>query len=545
MWGLGVVGVRMATRSKLAIVVHADVVGSTALVQEDERVAHERIRNAFQHFSTTIETYGGKAHEIRGDALVAQFERASDAVSAAMSFQLANQELNQQLAGGIRPEVRIGIALGEVVIADGTITGAGIVLAQRLEQHAEPNGLCISAAVREALPPRLPFRYGSLGEQKVKGFDEPVRVFTVTLGESDQVPAAEDEASTLSTLTRPRGDNRRPRAALIALLMLLVGGSSILWFKPWSSDSQRGDSADRPADIAKIDFRPALIVLPFSNFGGDPEQEYFSDGFTEDLTTALARIPGFLVTARNTAFTFKGQSVDAGFLGQQLQVRYVLEESIRKRRDSVRINAQLIETASGNHVWAETYDRPLADILAIQDELVDRIVGSVASHLRRKESERAFSASPDQLAVYDLSIKARFLFKRNELSTALEARELLRTAIEIDPSYALAYSLLGEVENYFFTHRVTNEYASEKTSARMVQAASRAIALAPDNAYAHAVHGIAFRTLNQYKMADAEAQRAYALAPKRPGSSVRGCLDKVECRRLRGDHRNHTQSMGA
>jgi class 3 adenylate cyclase len=207
---------------KLAVILHADIVGSTVLVQRDERLAHERMRDVFRRFSETITTYGGKVHEVRGDALLAEFERASDAVSATLAFQSQNRAANENYSDDIRPELRVGIALGEVIIADNTITGAGVVLAQRLEQLSEPNGLCISSAIREALPARLPFQYGPLGEQKIKGFEEPVRVFFVALGLEGAIPAPEAGLATGSVATRPRGPARGRPFLLLTLAAVVI-----------------------------------------------------------------------------------------------------------------------------------------------------------------------------------------------------------------------------------------------------------------------------------------------------------------------------------
>lgn len=214
---------------KLAVILHADVVGSTSLVQKDETLAHERIQSVFKNFSKSIHSYGGTTREIRGDALVAEFERASDAVSATLAFQSENRATNEKYTDEIRPEVRVGIALGEVIIADNTITGAGVVLAQRLEQLSEQGGLCISSAIREALPARLPFHYGPLGEQKIKGFDEPVRVFFVALGDEGSIPAPEPGVSAKSPQSSPGGFTLRRAPALLILgfvAIVILAGSA-------------------------------------------------------------------------------------------------------------------------------------------------------------------------------------------------------------------------------------------------------------------------------------------------------------------------------
>ncbi len=378
---------------KLAVILHADVVGSTALVQRNESVAHERMQDVFRRFSATIESYGGIAHEIRGDALVAEFARTSDAVSAALAFQFANEDHNKGVTDDIRPEIRIGITLGEVVIADGTITGAGVVLAQRLEQLAEPGGVCIQGAAYETVPQRLPFNYESLGEQKVKGFEEPVRVYTVGLEDGQAIP--------------PPDPTVRP---------------------------------DKP--VLELPDKPSFAVLPFTNMSGDPEQEYFSDGITEDIITELSRFRELLVIARNSTFVFKGQSVDVTDVSKQLGVRYVVEGSVRKAGNRVRVTAQLVDATTGNHVWAERYDRELEDIFAVQDEVVRAIVTALPGQLQHAELERAERKPPSDWKVYDLVLRASSRVLQESKPAVAEARPLLEQALAMDPGYALTHAWL-------------------------------------------------------------------------------------------------------
>jgi adenylate cyclase len=213
---------------KLAVILHADVVGSTLLVQQDETLAHERIQNTFHRFSETINSYQGIAHEIRGDALVAEFDRASDAVAAALACQAENHQFNETLDDDIQPRVRIGISLGEVIIADNTITGAGVVLAQRLEQLSEPGGVCIQGAVYETVPQRLPFEFKNLGEQQVKGFDEPVRAYAVALKPSENLPAPEAAHPTQRTSRKPAGIS----VMTLAMIRLVASvGVLLAWLK--------------------------------------------------------------------------------------------------------------------------------------------------------------------------------------------------------------------------------------------------------------------------------------------------------------------------
>ena len=316
--------------TQLAAIVHADVMGSTALVQHNETITHERIRDAFRRFSETIRAYGGTPHEVRGDALLATFPRASDAVSASLSFQTGNTHHNETLEDDIRPEVRIGISLGEVVIADGTLTGPDVVMAQRIEQLAEPGGICIQGTAYETIPRRLVFEYSNLGEQQLKGFDEPVRVYGVKPKLGAEIPRPDPQQR------GKRFPGRRALIAAIAVTLIIVGGLTA-WIKPWQPEVERAD----PANMAyALPDKPSVAVLPFDNLSDDKEEAYFSDGVTEDIITDLSKISGLFVIARNSTFAYKDQPVKVRQVAQELGVRYVLQGSVRRVEEKVRITAQ-------------------------------------------------------------------------------------------------------------------------------------------------------------------------------------------------------------
>ncbi len=447
---------------KLAVILHADVVGSTALVQRNESVAHERMQDAFRRFSTTIESYGGIAHEIRGDALVAEFARASDAVSAALAFQFANEDHNKGVTDDIRPELRIGISLGEVVIADGTITGLGVVLAQRLEQLAESGGICIQGAAYETVPQRLPVKYESLGEQEVKGFQEPVRVYRVSLEDGQAIPAPDPAV--------------RP---------------------------------DMPA--LELPDKPSIAVLPFANMSGDPEQEYLSDGITEDIITELSKFRWFFVIARNSTFTFKGRAVSIEQVAKELGVRYVLEGSVRTAGRRVRISAQLIDAATGNHVWAERYDRELADIFDLQDEITETIVGAIEPELGGAERTRAKRKPPESLDAWQSYQRGLWHLWRKTKSDAREAEKLLQSAIEMDSGFGTAYSSLAYL---YFDHVVfgwTN--SPDETLSRGLQAGQQALFLDNKDPFAHFALGRIHTMQGELEPAIAELETALDLNP--------------------------------
>jgi len=388
---------------KLAVLLHADVVGSTALVQANESLAHQRIQACFKNFAGIIESYGGAARELRGDALIAEFERASDAVSAALRFQSEQAGFVATLSDQIGPTLRIGIAMGEVIIADRTITGAGIVMAQRLEQLSPPGGVVIQGAARETIPRRLPFDYHSLGEQNLKGFEEAVRAFQVTLRADAVIP-------------------------------------------------QPDPAPQRPAELALPD-KPSIAVLPFANMSGDPEQEYFSDGISEDIITALSRMPWFFVISRNSSFVYKRKQVDIRNVARELGVQYVLEGSVRKSGARVRVSAQLIDATTEKHVWACRYDRELADVFAVQDEVVDSIVGEVAPEFLSAEARRAQRANPTQLSAWDCGMRGRWHLWKLSREHLAQARVLFERAIELVPGGEFGASDLA------FTHSLEAYYS--------------------------------------------------------------------------------------
>ena len=447
---------------KLAVILHADVVGSTTLVQKNETLAHERIQESFRRFSKTIESYGGTAREIRGDALVAEFGRVSDSVCAAIAFQLENRDFNTSLEDEIRPRVRIGIAMGEVVIADNTVTGEGVVLAQRLEQIAEPGGVCIQGAAYETVPKRLPFSYETLGEQTLKGFEEPVRAYEITLKAGETVPP-------------PESVSRSEKLTL------------------------------------EIPDKPSIAVLAFTNMSGDPEQEYFSDGLTEDIITALTHWRSFPVIARNSSFAYKDKSVDIIRVGQELGARYLLEGSVRKGADRVRISAQLIDAVSSHHIWAERYDRELADVFEVQDEIVQRITATVTPELVKAEVKRSTSKRPEDLDAWDYWLRGMAQIRERTPAANAKARELFKKAIAIQHDYSDAYAGIARSHNHDASHQ-SAEYRME-TAKQAMNAAREAVKYDGTSSRAHHELSTAYQWLNRHDDALAEVKIAVDLNP--------------------------------
>jgi adenylate cyclase len=487
---------------KLAVILHADVVGSTLLVQKNESLAHQRIQTAFNSFSETIAAYGGKAHEIRGDALVAEFNRASDAVPAALAFQSLNEDLNSAINDDIQPQLRIGISLGEVVVADNTLTGAGVVLAQRLEQLAESGGVVVQGSVSETVPTRMPFDFDSLGEQQLKGFDQPVRAFTASLQSGNELPAPEVTAT--------------PQAA------------------------ESGD--------LQVPDKPSIAVLPFDNLSTDPEQEFFADGITEDIITELSREKDLFVIARNSSSVYKGQTPDIKQVAKDLGVKYVLEGSVRRAGNKIRLNAQLIDGESNRHIWAERYDRSLEDIFEVQDDLSNTIMNTLIQKIQSSSFDRALRRPPQNMIAYDHYVHGMALVLRLNKNDNLLAQQEALKAIELDPNYAKGHGLLswthlygyfsGWFEDRGLALRLGHEAALKsiecdrndffsysalgfaelflKNHERALNAIDEAVRLSPNNADARAMRAIILNFTGNAEQALQEADLAMRHNPSHP-----------------------------
>ncbi len=462
---------------KLAVILHADVADSTALVHRDERLAHQRIAGAFARAAETISAYGGIAHEVRGDALVAEFERASDAVCAALAFQSENAEHNLTVTDSIRPEIRVGVSLGEVVVAGGTLTGAGVVLAQRVEQLAEPNEVCITGAVREALPPRLPLEQVALGERALKGFAEPVRVYRVSVKAGEALPEAEAGRG-----RRPVLPATRTVAGVVAAALTLAGAAA-LWLQPWAPDFE-------PASVERMAFplpeKPSIAVLPFANMSGDSAQEYFSDGLTENVITTLSQLPEVFVIARNSTFSYKGMAIKVQRVAEELGVRFVLEGSFLRAGERIRVHAQLVDALSGRHLWAERFDREWTDVFVLHDDLTQKIVSALELKLTEAQKARLAKRYTTSVEAYDHFLRGQALHMAFNPGDRQAARDQLQRAIRLDPGFARAYGVLAYTyyranENSFFLPE------SEQAYERALDLARTAVDKDPTLPQAHAV----------------------------------------------------------
>ncbi len=375
---------------KLAVILAADVVGYSRLMAADEEGTLALLNARRQVIDELIARHHGRIFGTAGDSVIAEFASPVEAVRAAAAIQEEIVRRNADLPEPRRMLFRVGVNLGDVMVGGDDLFGDGVNVAARLEAMAEPGGLCISGAVYDQVRNKVELGFEDLGERALKNIADPVRVFG---------------------LRRDRQADPAPRAAAMA--------------------------TGRPSAL------PSIAVLPFANFGGEPEQDYFADGLTEDLITELSRFQELRVIARNSVMTYKGKPARVQEVGRDLGVRYVLEGSVRKAGARVRITAQLIEAATGHHLWAERYDRDLADIFEVQDEVTSRIVATLAGKLGESERRRARSRQTENLEAYDCVLRGREFWLKFTPEANREARALYETAIELDPDYARAYAGLA------------------------------------------------------------------------------------------------------
>jgi adenylate cyclase len=489
---------------RLAVILHADVAGSTALVQQDKQLAHERIRDTFQRFSTTIEKYQGHVVELRGDALLAEFERASDAVSAALSFEIDHTYHISRLKDDLRPTVRVGIAMGEVIIADSTVTGAGVVQAQRIEQLADPGGVCVTASIHDSLSKRMPFDLENLGEQKLKGFDDPVRVYRIELRENQSIPPPQQDSNNETT------KNKSILIVATIVISLLLAGGAAYWFKTQEPKIEAA-SIDRMA--FPLPDKPSIAVLPFTNMSNDAEQEYFVDGMTEDLITDISKVSGLFVIARNSVFTYKGKAVKVRQIAEELGVRYVLEGSVRRVGNQVRINAQLIDATTGGHLWAERYDGSMQDIFALQDQVTRKIVSALKISLTVEEEAQQAQLSTGNAEAHDAFLQGWANYKLGARADLARSIPHFVEAVRLDPGYADAHAMLATVywdaleKDWIFDLGIPSFEAEDRANHHLEEA------LKAPNLLAHAQQSRVYLSMGFPDEAVREAEMAVALDP--------------------------------
>jgi adenylate cyclase len=443
---------------KLAAILYADVAGYSRLTGADEDATHRTLTKYLDIIAGTIESHHGQVIHYAGDAVLARFDAVLDALSSAVAIQTGFGHRNYGIPANERVQFRIGVNLGDVIEDRGDIYGEGVNVAARLEALSEPSGICISESVRTAVGKKLDLDYEDMGEQQVKNIEEPVRAYKVLM-------AAQE------------GPN--PNEAL----------------KP----------------ELELPDKPSIAVLPFTNMSGDPEQEYFSDGITEDIITALSRISGLLVVARHSTMVYKGKAVDVRQVGREQGVRYVLEGSVRKGGNRVRVTAQLIDATTGHHQWADRYDRKLDDIFSVQDDITHKIMLEMRVQLSLGEKARIRAGGTKSVEAWGLLVRADELNNRLIREDNFEARRLSEEAVRIDPCYASAWTELGWThwEDAYFGWTESQE----QSEAKALEAAQKALELEENYPNALALLGFVHRLRGEHDRAVELTGKAVDLAP--------------------------------
>ena len=437
---------------RLTAILAADVAGYSRLVEADEEGTLSQWKALWGTvIEPKIKEHRGRIARVIGDGILAEFASVIDAVRCAVEVQRSVAERNANAPQDKRIEFRVGINFGELIIEHGDFWGDGVNIAARLEALAHPGGICVSGRVQEDTQGKLEIAFEFMGEQNLKNIVRPVRVYRV-----------------------------------------------------------RFDGVTKSTPALPLPSKPSIAVLPFQNMSGDPSEDYFVDGIVEEITTALSRIRWLFVIARNSSFTYKGRMVDVKQVGRELGVRYALEGSVRKAANRVRVTAQLIDAVTGHHVWAERYDRELAAIFALQDEITERVVAAVEPQLYAAEGIRAKRKPPESLDAWECVVRALSCVNSRSQNDYAMARELLERAIELDPAYAQAYALFAYVMGLEVLY---GWKPREIALARALEAAQKAVVLDSDDAWAHFALGFVYGMTRRAEEAVVEHEKALALNP--------------------------------
>ncbi len=490
-------------KRKLSAILSADVKGYSRLMGEDELATVDTLKKYRGVMATLVQQYKGRVVDSPGDNILSEFPSVVDAVECAVKVQEELKARNAELPENRRMEFRIGVNLGDVIEDEGRLYGDGVNIAARVEGLAEGGGICISGTAYDQVKNKLSLGYKYLGEHAVKNIAEPVRAYRVlidpeyagkVIGEKRTIPA------------------RRVRAAMAAGVVLVVGAAAVVI---WKYSLRPAPPPMEVASKEKMAFplpdKPSIAVLPFNNLSGDPEQEYFSDGITNDIITDLSKFREMLVIASNTIFTYKGMPVKIKDVGRELGVRYVLEGSVQRAGEKVRVNAQLIDATTGHHLWAERYERELKDLFAVQNQIVQTIVSTLAVKIDAAERARVMRKDTESMEAYDYLLHGLEYDRSRTRSGNIKARQMFERAIDLDPHYASAYVGLGttylNLPRYGWT-----EFPNQAVK-QAHDLAKKALSIEESNAGAHTLLGLVYRYRGQYDLAASELQRAIELNP--------------------------------
>ncbi len=504
---------RESVERKLTTIVSADVVGYSRLMGRDEAGTLSALKT---HRKELLEPkaaqYHGRTIKLMGDGVLMEFGSVVDAVLFATEVQGFMRQRNADIAEDQQIVFRVGINIGDIIVEGDDIYGDGVNVAARLEGLAQPGSICLSRTVFNHVKGKVDLTFEDMGEHQVKNIANPVLAYRIVL---------DDRAKALTTPVVLQNTAKLPfsarRYAVAASLILLLAGAGLAWWQPWVTEFE-------PASVARMALplpdKPSIAVLPFNNFSDDPAQDYFADGMTEDLITDLSQLSGIFVISRNSSWTFKDRTVKPQQVAEELGVRYVLEGSVQRQGDKVRINAQLIDAIGGHHIWAERYDGTMDDVFALQDNVLGQIVAALAVSLTSEEQVSLGQVETENPQAYDFVLQGMALLLHDTEEEVLNAIVLFEKAIEIDPDYGRAYAGLAAanlrivLSFWGSSAGVGWEHAWERLNENLAKAMKAPTPLA------YAVSAQLLVQQGRYDEAFVEVNRAMALAPNDPDNHI-------------------------
>ncbi len=497
-------------KRKLAAILSADVEGYSRLMDDNEEATVRTLTTYRNAMTDLIQQYRGRVVDSPGDNILTEFTSVVDAVNCAVEIQRELAERNDELPYNRKMQFRIGVNLGDVIEEEGRIYGDGVNIAARVETLSEAGGICISGRVYDQVANKLGLEYDNLGEHQVKNISTPIRVYRVLSfpgAAAHRVVQAKEIA---------KGKWRKSALSIAALFIILI--ISLIAWHLLQRQPPPVDTASLENQAISQTEKPSIAVLPFNNLSDDPEQKYFAEGMTDDLITALSKISGIFVISRNSVFPFKDKPVKIQQVAKELNVHYVLEGSIRKAGDKIRVNAQLIDAYTDHHLWAEKYDGRIKDVFSLQDNITQKIVSALSVKLTNKEQLLLSAAETNNMLAYDLFLKARNLRFQQTPESFAEASKLLEKAVELDPNYNQAYAELaylywvGATWGGQFLRALGVDYFS----GRYQSLSYLKLAMQNPTPMAFQVAAYAARARRQFEKAAEEAQKAIELSPNGP-----------------------------
>jgi adenylate cyclase len=489
-------------KRKLSAVLSADVKGYSRLMGEDESGTVRTLKEYREIMGKFIQQYRGRVVDSPGDNLLAEFSSVVDAVDGAVEIQKQLKLKNDELPEARRMEFRIGINLGDVVEDGEGIYGDGVNIAARVESLADGGGICISGTAYDQIGKKLPFGYEYMGEQAVKNIEKPVRIYRV-LSEPEAAGKVIGEKRFLGKISR--------RAAISAIVILVIVAGGLIGWNIYLQQSKKIEPASLDKMAYPLPDKPSIAVLPFENMSEDPNQEFLADAISENIITALSKVPKLFVIARNSTFTYKGKPAKVQKVAEDLGVQYVLEGSVQRSKDRLRVTAQLIDAINGKHLWAEKYDRILKDIFALQDEITMKIITALQVKLTEGELASVYAKRTTNLEAHLKAWEGKKYYDKYNKEDNARARQLYKEALALDPEHSGMYAAIGWT--HMMDARLGWSRSRRESMEKALELAQKALAMDESHIAGGYLMAYIYRQQKQYEKSIAEVKRLIDLTP--------------------------------